>query len=162
MTAPKYDITALVATHDQPAKLLFALWEILAPFSEELTAQERTILDAWNFDSTFGNGLCGLLANENYDEIASGLKALQSLNEPRLREFVDTIEGVFKDHAISCDTGDEIAKLEQLPSEERTQLENELESSEAPFLDDIWGDGIVHTATRRFIEDNIDTLSQRK
>lgn len=161
MAAPQYNIREMVAAHDRPAKLLFALWEILAPCSAELTEEEQIILDAWNFDSTYGNRICDLLANENYDVIAAGLKAMRSLNQPRLREFSESVESVFSQHGISCNTGDEIAKLERLPSEERKQLGKELEASEAPFLNDIWNEGLVHTAVRNFIEANLNRLSQR-
>ncbi len=134
MSMLKYDIGKLISEHSQAEKLLFALWEILAPCPPEfLNAEERTVLDAWILDSYLGNGINNVLVNENYDEIANGLKALRLLEAPRLLEFSVAVENVFRCHSIEYGSEDGISMIELLPCKIREQLMQELEKAENLF-----------------------------
>lgn len=146
-----------------PAKVLYRLWETVGTTERnELTLPERVLFDVWTFDSTMGNGICDLIANENYDSIANGLMALRALSLPRLDQFADEISRTFEARGIGVASGDSIAHLENLATDERATLESELNKSERPFLDEIWIDEIIISAADDYMDANLNVLRQRK
>lgn len=163
MTSPQYDIEALLEGNDGPAKLLFFLWETLSPHDrDELFQEEKVILDAWTFDSTFGNGINDLLANENYDAIANGFSAIRVLDLPRLNEFVSALERVFASFSISCASGDAIADVEGLPEPQRQRLKLGLEEAERPYLKDLWENCILIFAAKDYLMSNLAVFKRRQ
>ncbi|RYD38714.1 MAG: hypothetical protein EOP86_00070 [Verrucomicrobiaceae bacterium] len=163
MGSSSYDIVSLVETSGTPGELLFSIWEKLSPaFCTELVDEEKVILDAWNFDSTFGNGINDLLVNENYDVIANGFRAMRVLAVPRLLEFTEVMESIFGLFGINCASGDDLAKLEQLTSSQRERLEAGLASAELPFLNDFWHAGVLMFAAKDYLMKNLEAFKIRK
>jgi len=158
-----YDIDAIMAGSDSSAKVLHRLWETLGTTAREaLISVERVLMDAWTFDSTMGNGLCDLIANENFDSIANGLRALRDLGRPRLDQFVSEVAMTFEAHGIDVTTGNSIAHLRDLPADQRATLESALKGCEKPFLDEIWIDGIIIGAANDYLNQNLELLRERR
>lgn len=163
MSLPNYDIVAMLEVCDPPEKLLFSMWERLSPSNYgELFEEEKVVLDAWNFDSAFGNGINDLLANENYDIIANGLRAMRVLGLPRLREFVATMESVFASFGVNCASGDDIAKVEGLSVSQRERLHADLDTAEGPYLREFWETGVLALAAKDYLMNNLGVFKRRK
>jgi hypothetical protein len=163
MSSPQYDIETLLEGNDGPAKLLFCLRETLSPHDRnELFQEEKVILDAWTFDSSFGNGINDLLVNENYDTIANGFSAMRRLELPRLNEFVSALESVFASFSISCASGDDIAKVEGLPVPQQQRLKLGLEEAERPYLKDFWESCILILAAKDYLMSNLAAFKRRQ
>lgn len=159
----QYDIDQIRAAAGSPAKALYSLWEALVRADRDVwLPDEEVIVDSWAFDSTMGNGINDLIANENYDVIANGLKSLAALDNHRVAEFVRTILQVFREHGIEATSAEGIARLELLPMELRSVLESELSGAERPFLNEIWHDGIIIAAATDRLERSLSTLRKRK
>lgn len=159
----KYDIDAIRSGDDSPAKVLYRLWEAVGTAArDDLTSAERVLIDAWTFDSTMGNGIGDLIANENYDSIANGLRALRDLSRPRLDQFTDGISRAFESYGIDVATGDSISHLEDLPADKRAALESTLNRCEEPFLDEIWNEGVIIAAAYDYMNEKLDVLRKRK
>src|SRR5688572_10440445 len=99
-----YNIDELKAESGDSAKLLFRLWDIWreAGVDAPLSLEERVVRDAWTYDTANGNGICDILANERYDELASGLGALCQLGSPKLNLYVASIVATFRQFGIDC------------------------------------------------------------
>lgn len=123
---------------------------------------ERVLVGAWSLDSAMGNGIVDLLRNENYEVIANGLEALRFLEQPRLSEFANEISKAFAASEIGVASEDLIARVERLPRQQREDLERELAKVEAPFLNEIWLEGIIINSAIRYMEANIASLRKRK
>jgi hypothetical protein len=158
-----YDIDGLIRAHAKPAKVLFAMWEILSSCPDrDLLPTERVILHGWSFDSTMGNGIVDLIRNEAYDTIAEGLQALRQLGDPTLSAFAREIDEAFRRHGVRSDSEEEIAKLENLSDSARDHLERDLACTEHPFRDKIWKGEIIIDRLWVFVEKSLPMLRVRK
>lgn len=163
MSSPSYDVIAMLEAAASPAKLLFSMWEYLSPCDySKLYEEERVVLDAWNFDSALGNGINDLIANENYDVLANGVRAMRLLGLPRLGEFVDTLERTFREFGIDSNSGMSIATVDSLSHSQRVRLRTELEMAEAPYLDDLWQAGVLTLATHNYLLSKLSVFKKRK
>jgi hypothetical protein len=163
MSAPKYDIVTMLEHNHSPEELLYSLWEKVSPFDRAaLFEEERVVLDAWNFDSTYGNGINDLLVNENYDVITNGFRAMRVFGVRRLGEFAATLESVFATYGVECASGDSLAKVEQLPSSQRLKLRSELEVAESPFLKEFWHGGVLTFAANDYLMRNLHVFKRRR
>jgi len=163
MSSPSYDIIEMLEAAVSPAKLLFSVWEYLSLCDySKLYGEERVVLDAWNFDSAFGNGINDIIANENYDVLANGIRAMRVLGVPRLLEFIDILERTFRASGIDLNSADSIATVDSLSRSQRARLRTDLEMAEAPYLEDFWQAGVLTLATHNYLLSNLSVFKKRK
>lgn len=158
-----YDINCIIRDNISPAEKLFHLSEILSNFPyESLFPEEKVVLDAWNFDSKYGNGINDLIVNENYSEIVNGLAAIRLLNVDKLNIFKNSVEMVLHRYGINCNSEEEFEQIERLSTENRTKIAAELSVAESGFLNDIWEQGIILHSSINYIKENISVFLQRR
>ncbi len=156
MSPVTYDIKKLISEYPDPAKLLFALWEIYQAIPRaDLSFEETLIFDGWEFDSTLGNGICDLVENENYDIIARGMKVLQVLREPMLLSFLETIRCVFDKFGINSRTSEGLAHIEHMSPELKKNFLHELSQAESVYLNAIWKELLIIRELKAFLETHI-------
>ena len=155
-----YDIDSLIRETPDSAALLFQLWKILrnAAHETELLPEERVALQSWNYDTANGNGICDILVNERYDELASGLTALSYLGSALLYRYVKSINDTFKRFQIDCFDPESIETA--FPN--CGSLLADLAVAEKPYLEQLWIKGEIVHATRGFIERNVAAFQKRK
>lgn len=163
MSAPGYDIVAMLERYKLPEALMYAFWKEVSQYDRSaLSEEERVVLDAWSFDSTFGNGIYDLIVNENYDVIANGFRAMRAFGVRRLCEFVAAVESAFAVYGVDCSSGNNLAKVEELSGSQRSKLRSELELAEGPFLKEFWHVRLLIFATYDYLMSNLDAFKRRK
>ncbi|MEN3941047.1 hypothetical protein WJU23_07130 [Prosthecobacter sp. SYSU 5D2] len=158
-----YDINDLIQKNANPAEVLFQLWSILStvPYTV-LYHEEQVVLNAWNFDSTYGNGINDLITNENYAVISRGLAAIGVLNVERLNLWKHSIEAVLGRYGLDCNSEEDLVRIERLTIDRRKTLAAELDDAESDFLNDIWDRGIILTSLLSYIKANMNVFLNRK
>jgi hypothetical protein len=156
---PAYDIDYLRRTSENPAKLLYTLWDIWRASGncDPLIPEEKIIWDAWVYDSGNGNGLCDMLINERYQEVAAGLHAIRSLDSPEISLYFQSIKDAFDGHGIDCLSPKSLEDGFSRGSPPREVIE----AAEERFLSRLWAGAIIESA-QSYIERHIDIFRARQ
>lgn len=153
-----YNIDELKAESGDPAKLLFRLcdiWREAGP-NASLLPEERVVRDAWTYDTANGNGICDILVNERYDELASGLGALRHLGSLELDLYVASIVATLNQFGIDAFDPESIDAAFRRGESPLSALE----AAEQPFLQQLW-DGAIIKAAQTYVDQHIEAFRHR-